>query len=183
ALRDNMYLAKQLGATVETVYGDDVPLQIAEFARLSGVSKIVMGRNNAKRKFYLRRPSLTERLTAVAPNHDVYIIPDRAVPGYRGRRTETGKFKFVLSDVIKTLLLLIGATGVGLLFSALGFSEANIITIYILNVLVTAIITTQRGYSLISSVVSVLTFNFFFTAPTFTLNAYGEGYPATFLIM
>ena len=42
-LRSNIYLAQQLGATIETVYGDDVPLQIAEFAKLSGVSKIVIG--------------------------------------------------------------------------------------------------------------------------------------------
>ena len=33
-----------------------------------------------------------------------------------------------------------------------------------------------------SSVLSVLVFNFFFTEPIFTLNAYNSGYPATFLI-
>ena len=32
-----MRLAQQLGAKIETVYGDDVPYQIAEFARISGV--------------------------------------------------------------------------------------------------------------------------------------------------
>ncbi|MEG0614748.1 MAG: ATP-binding protein, partial [Oscillospiraceae bacterium] len=46
-----------------------------------------------------------------------------------------------------------------------------------------AIITTQRPYSLISAVVSVLAFNFFFTVPRFSFNAYDKGYPATFLIM
>jgi len=75
-LRDNALLAEQLGATIETVYGDDIPLQISEFAWLSGVSKIVMGRNNAKRKYFWSKPSLTEKLTATAPNLDIYIIPD-----------------------------------------------------------------------------------------------------------
>ena len=32
-LRDNIHLAEQLGATIETVYGDDVAFQITEFAR------------------------------------------------------------------------------------------------------------------------------------------------------
>ena len=38
-LRSNICLAEQLGAKIETVYGEDVPFQIAEFTRLSGVSK------------------------------------------------------------------------------------------------------------------------------------------------
>ena len=46
-LRSNMRLAEQLGAKIETVYGEDVPFQIAEFARLSGVSKIVIGSNRS----------------------------------------------------------------------------------------------------------------------------------------
>lgn len=46
-LRSNIHLAEQLGAKVETAYGEDVPLQIVEFARLSGASKIVIGRSIA----------------------------------------------------------------------------------------------------------------------------------------
>ena len=36
-LRSNIRLAQQLGAKIETVHGEDIPFQIAEFARLSGV--------------------------------------------------------------------------------------------------------------------------------------------------
>lgn len=49
-LRRNMRLARHLGATLETVYGSDVAYQIAEFARLSGVSRIVLGRSAAGRR-------------------------------------------------------------------------------------------------------------------------------------
>lgn len=65
----------------------------------------------------------------------------------------------------------------------MGFAEANIITVYVLGVLVTSVVTRHRVYSLISSIVSVLVFNFFFTDPQFTLQAYDQGYPVTFLIM
>ena len=44
-LQGNMRLAQQLGASIETVYGDDVAYQIAEFSRLYGVTKIVLGRS------------------------------------------------------------------------------------------------------------------------------------------
>lgn len=43
-LKENMELAEKLGARVITMYGDDVVQQIAEYARMAGVSKIVLGR-------------------------------------------------------------------------------------------------------------------------------------------
>ena len=49
--------------------------------------------------------------------------------------------------------------------------------------LITAVITKHQIYGLISSIVSVLVFNFLFTDPKFTLQAYDQGYPVTFLIM
>ncbi len=65
----------------------------------------------------------------------------------------------------------------------LGFSEANIITVYILGVLGTAFVTSRKIYPIVSSLLSVLIFNFLFTVPRFTFNAYEQGYPVTFLIM
>ena len=59
-LRSNMALAKGFGAKIETVYGDDIPFQIAEFARLSGVSRIVIGRSFAGGRNLFSRPDLTE---------------------------------------------------------------------------------------------------------------------------
>ncbi|MEG0878046.1 MAG: sensor histidine kinase KdpD [Oscillospiraceae bacterium] len=181
-LRSNIHLAEQLGATIETVCGDDIPLQISEFAKVAGVSKIVLGRNNARRKYFFGTSSLTEKLSATAPNLDIYIIPDKATPAYKPAKAKK-KLEFVLSDTIKSVLMLALATAMGFVFSSLCFSEANIITVYILSVLITAIITTKRGYSLVSSLISVLVFNFFFTVPKFSFNAYDAGYPATFLIM
>ncbi len=182
-LRSNIHLAQQLGAAIETVYGDDVPFQISEFARLSGVSKIVIGRNNERKKYFWSKGTLSERLTENAPNIDIYIIPDKKRMDYTARKAGGPKIKFELADVVKSILFLCIATALGFVFDKLSFSEANIITVYILSVLLTAVVTSRRIYSLISSVVSVLTFNYFFTEPRFTLNAYDAGYPATFIIM
>ena len=55
-----MRLAQQLGAKIETVYGEDVPFQIAEFARLFGVSKIVIGRSSAAKRHLFSKPTLTD---------------------------------------------------------------------------------------------------------------------------
>ena len=185
-LRSNMHLAEQLGAKIETVYGDDISFQIAEFARLSGVSKIVIGRSAATKKGLFSKPTLTERLIVNAPNLDVHIIPDTVsgVSAYRAKKArETLGLVFSSADILKSAGILIGASLIGFLFQRLGFAEANIITVYVLGVLLTSVVTVNRVYSLISSVVSVLVFNFLFTEPKYTLQAYDQGYPVTFLVM
>ena len=182
-LRSNIHLAEQLGAAVETSYGDDVAFQISEYARLSGVSKIVVGRSSINKKTIFSKQTLTEKLIAYAPNLDIYVIPDHTTVSYRERKRNSEKKRFLASDILISIGILIAATLIGYIFYHLGFSEANIITVYILGVLITAVVTTRRIYSLVSSILSVLIFNFFFTVPRFTLKAYDSGYPATFLIM
>ncbi len=97
-------------------------------------------------------------------------------------RTPVGA-ALVLLDLLKSLAVLAAATMIGFLFKGLDFGDANIIMVYVLGVLITSMVTTQRVYSLASSIVSVVLFNFFFTYPKFSLDAYAAEYPVTFLIM
>lgn len=183
-LRNNLKLAEQLGAKIATVYGEDIPAQIAEFARLSGVSKIVLGRTNAKKNLLFPKPSFADRLTQMAPNLDIYIIPDKHTHPYRKMNfLQKHQYTFSVKDTVKALGVLIIVTLICLGFFELGFSEANIITIYILGVLLTSIITSNIVYSLVSALFSVLVFNFLFTEPRFTFSANGAEYPVTFVVM
>ena len=183
-LRRNMRLARHLGANLETVYGDDVAYQIAEFARLSGVSRIVLGRSAAGRRRIPGRLSLTDRLIAYAPSLDIHIIPDGAAQArYTPHGAPEKRFSFTAADVLKCLLALLGATLLGFAFDRLGFGEATIIMAYLLAVLVTSVVTSHIAYSMAAAAVSVVAFNLLFIAPRFTLAAYGKEYPVTFLIM
>ena len=184
-LRANLHLAQQLGASIETVYGDDVAYQIAEFSRLSGVTKIVLGRSAMPHRLLLGKSSLTERLIELAPDLDIHIIPDN---GINSRLLEKHrKLAHVpsvsLFDLAKSAFVLVLATLVGMVFYHLGFTEANIITLYLLGVMLISVWTKSSVCSLIASVAGVLTFNFFFIAPRFSLHAYDSGYPVTFLVM
>lgn len=183
-LRNNMRLAEQLGAVIETTYGDDIAYQISEFARISGVSKIVLGRSSSRKKIF-GKPPLTERVTNYSPNLDIYIIPDgnRSAEMNYERRSKRPSEKFLVSDLIKTSGVTLASTIIGFIFEYLGINEANIITLYILGVLVISIITANRWYSIVSSLISVLIFNFFFTVPKYTFNAYRSDYPITFFVM
>ena len=184
-LQGNMRLAQQLGASIETVYGDDVAYQIAEFSRLSGVTKIVLGRSGIPHRLLLRKPSLTERLIELTPELDIHIIPDNGV----NRLLDT-KHREVMHmpsisvlDLLKSAGILVLVTLIGLLFYNFGFTEANIITLYILGVMLISVYTRSSICSLVASIASVLTFNFLFTVPRFTLQAYDSEYPITFLVM
>ena len=129
---------------------------------------------------------MASALKDYAPNLDVHIIPDM-VSNAAVYQLKGGKKKnhivFSVTDTLKSTSILILSSLVGMIFQKFGFDEANIITVFVLGVLVTAVITKHQIYSLISSIVSVLVFNFLFTEPQFTLQAYDQGYPVTFIIM
>ena len=184
-LRENIRLAQQLGAAIETVYGEDVPYQIAEFARLSGVSKIVIGRSTATRKSIFSKPTLTERLIATAPNLDIHIIPDASAAGsYQEQRKKVLHMTAIsVQDVGISILVLLAATLIGFGFYSLGFTEANIVAVYLLAVFLISVIASSRLCGPLASIVSVLVFNFFFTVPRFTFHFYDPDYLVTFTIM
>ncbi|MBQ4505558.1 MAG: sensor histidine kinase KdpD [Firmicutes bacterium] len=181
-LEQNKKLAESLGATVKTVYGEDVPFRIAEFSRVSGITRIVLGRSAVTRKHLLGKPTLTEQLLGYAPEVDIHIIPDQNVVPYLPKKVRDQKAG-VLKNLAKCAGILTVATLVGLVFYKAGFTNANIIMIYILGVLLTSIATTRRVYSLIMSIASVCVFNYLFTIPRFTLLAHESGYPVTFVVM
>ena len=181
-LRFHIRLAEQLGAKIETVYGSDVPFQIAEFARLSGVSKIVIGRSAASKGHLFGKQSLTEKLIALAPSLDIHIIPDSAAnASYHAKKIRQNQLS--AGDLFKSAGILFLASVIGGIFDSVGFEEANIITVYVLGVMIISVVTQKRIYSLCSSFISVLIFNFLFTEPRLSLQAYDTGYPVTFLIM
>lgn len=187
-LSANIALAEQLGAHMETVYGDDIAFQIAEFARLSGISKIVMGRTgelHGVNRALFGRKSLVEQLIAIAPNLDIYIIPDQAAPDARRRdRREHGGFRPPRGrDMALTLGLSLLATAIGTYFRHLGFADSSIISLYILTALLTAVTTTGRICTIVSSVLSVVLYNFCFVTPLFSLDSYDRSYLVTFAIM
>lgn len=83
----------------------------------------------------------------------------------------------------KSLICLVMATVVSYLLSHQGFSESNMIIIYIFSVIIIGVITTNRLACIVSAMISVIVFNFLFTEPRFTLFAYDQDYPFTFAVM
>ncbi|MCL2462495.1 MAG: sensor histidine kinase KdpD, partial [Defluviitaleaceae bacterium] len=180
SMHSNLELAERLGAEIVTLSGLDVPAVIAEYARLSGITNIVIGKSGKRRWL---RAHFEDQLTALLPNVEIHIMPDAPEGGSKKRRRPPRRVKFSWPDAAKSLALLFLATVVSFLLKYLRIGDQNFIMVYILSVLVIARVTQGRVYGIVSSILSVLAFNFFFTDPLFTFNAYGPGYPITFLIM
>ena len=155
-----------------------------------------MGRSASTRKGFMGlfgKPSLTEQLITNAPNLDIHIIPDSIVnqkpynpykSNRKNNKAKSNKNKLIsFTDILKSTIILIIASIIGFIFQNAGFDESNIILCYVVGVLFISIVTVNRYYSIVSSVVAVLVFNFLFTEPYFSLKAYGAAYPVTFVVM
>lgn len=181
----HMKLAEQAGATITTVYSEDVPYQIAEFARVSGVTKLVIGHSSISHKHPFGKPTLTEKLVEIAPTLDIHIIPDLTVENkYSERKKQFAHeiFPTPMDFMITGAILLITTVISGLCWHY-NITQDSIIAVYILGVFITSVITKSYGCGIINSFASVLLFNFLFTEPRFTFHTKEIGYLFTIAIM
>lgn len=84
---------------------------------------------------------------------------------------------------LTVLIFITAATSICWLFRYLHFPETNIVVVYILSVLLTARFTKGYIYGIASTVIATCMFNYFFTAPYFTLSVDDPTYFITFGIM
>lgn len=186
-IRTNLDLAEKLGAEIVTLSGHDIAETVSEYAKLSGITNIVVGKSRNKKTIRnLFELDFEDKLISLLPNIEIYIIPGSTIRRNYKKPRKTipiKKFNFTWLDFIKTMGLLMAATVLSLGLRRLDIGDQNIIMAYILSVLIISRITTGHVYGVIASVISVLAFNFFFTEPYYTFNTIQAGYSVTFLIM
>lgn len=186
-IRANMELAERLGAEVVTIGGFDVAGVVIQYAKLSGITNIVMGKSRRRKTLKsMFEPDFEDQLVEQLKNIEIHIIPDRvSAKAYKKFKKNRQKGKLALSwiDLLKMLGILTTSTLLSAGLRTLDIGDQNVIMVYILSVLVISRITPGYVYGVAASLLSVLAFNFFFTEPYYTFNAIQAGYPITFLIM
>lgn len=187
---ENIHLAEALGAKVVTVFGDDVAFQIAEYARVSSVTKLVLGRTNHRILLGQKKGTLTDQISEYMPELDIFIIPDAGNAGKKRYFLHTPKryvsakaTESLYMDLLKETAALCMATGVGFLFRKLGFVDADIIMGYLFSILILSLYTTRRYIAVSAAVLSVFLFDWFFVHPYYSLTFYSGEYSVTFGIM
>lgn len=182
----NLDLAKRLGAEIIRINGHDIPATISEYAKISGITNIVIGKNKSKKTLKsLFVTEIEDKIISLLPNVEIHIIPDIDQKHYKKlkRIQISDRLIFSWPDTLKTLGILSVATLFSLGLRMVDINSQNVVMPYILSVLIVSSITEGYLYGLAASALSVLLFNFFFAFPYHTFSAIEPVYRMTFVIM
>lgn len=177
-------LAEQLGAETITIAGQDVVETILDYARTHNVTKILIGKTNQPRWKRLVFGTVVDDLLDRSEKIDVYVIQgEEESQGNRVRSNppsrRVSKIPYLLASLWVGL-----AAGLDLILRSLNFadSEANTAMLFLAAVAWTAF-RYGRGPSVLSSILSVLVFDFFFIPPQLTFAVSDVQYLVTFGVM
>lgn len=177
---ETLRLAEQLGAKTVTVSGQSASEEILAFARRGNVTKIVVGKPARPRWKEILFGSVVDELVRRSGEIDVYVIngeeeQDRT-PGLRVPRQTSLWPAYARSLVVVAACTLVAWSMFGRL------AQVNIVMVYLLGVVLVAS-RFGRGPAILASVLSVLTFDFFFVPPYLTFAVSDSQYLVTFGVM
>mgnify|MGYP001662235498 CR=1 FL=1 len=166
-LHSNLTLAKHLRANIVSTYGDDIAYQISQFAKTSGISKLVLGRSYQK-YFFFKRQTIVDALTKLSPNLEIYIIPDNN-SNYQKQLLNLNKYiQFSLRDTVILCSTLAITTLMSFGANVLNFDITSIVLFYIFSSCVIGILVIYPIYTILSSIISIFIINFFFINPKYS---------------
>lgn len=176
-------LAEKLGAEVVVIEEDHSFETIVEYAKLVGATDLIIGKNLAKPwTERLFSEELDVRLLKRLPETELHLIPYKekrsTILSHSKKLVEGGG-----KDVAISLICVFVATLLTEVMQYLHFGEQNLMLVYIFFILLVARLTSGYFWSALSSILSVLAFNWFFVEPLYSLTVYKQGYPITLVIM
>ncbi|TWU06281.1 sensor histidine kinase [Stieleria varia] len=186
-LVNHLRLAERLGAETVTLAGDDLVAETLSLAKRKNVTKIVIGKSDASRRWFRQRASITDRLIQDSGEVDIYVIRGKAtgdsmVGNDPETRAPSASTQSKLFGWLGTVGILCLATSLAWLLDRLGASEANIVMAFLLGVVCVAL-RYRRWHAFVASMGAVLLFDVFFTTPYYTVVVDDAQYLVTFAVM
>lgn len=185
-------LAEQEKATeTVTLSGQRVSEEILKFARQRNVSKIVIGKPLKPRWREILFGSSVDEIVRGSGSIDVYVItgddaPLRSATPRPFKLGRTFKRENTWQQYLKSIPIIALCTLVAwlttLVFPTIGSGNANLVMIYLLGVMISALLF-GRGASLVAAGLSVASFDFFFIEPKFTFTVSDGQYLFTFAVL
>jgi two-component system, OmpR family, sensor histidine kinase KdpD len=185
-------LAQELGATTAVIANPQVAESVIGYARSHNLSKLVIGRDPARRLWPWQRSS-GQKLSLLAPDIDLIEIGradgvaqdgtlKNAVSFPLERGTEsTERRKAKQLRYLWAVIACIGVTVASLPLAA-HLDRSNIVAIFILVVVLTGV-RLGRGPAALAAVLNVAAFDFFFVPPRFSFAVSDVQYILTFAVM
>lgn len=178
-LKENLSFAESCGAKIFVLERNSVQ-EINAFASNSGITDIYIGKSGSRRSL-LRKGTMMERLVHALPGAQIHVVPDEDVVLKPSRIMRQSTARFNLRDILITIGVMSIATLISLVVFESNINNANIVTIYILAVLVAAVLTADRIYGIVAALLYILVFNLLFIEPYFSLRVAGD-YMVTYFV-
>jgi len=176
-LADAMRLADRLGGETVTIPAANIADGMIEYARENNFTHIVIAKSRRSRWFQLLHGSVAIDLMKRAGDIGIHVIPERGIA-----ETETEGFASgTVATAAQSGHVMFdpraygGSLGLVVLAVLIGFgldrilSVSNIALVFLTACLLSAV-TYGLGPSLFACLISVMSFNFFFLPPLYTLN-------------
>ena len=178
-------LAESLGAETVTLDGHTVVDALIEYAQTRHVTRVIVGapKRSGWRSWF--RPSAATELALRARGFDVIAIAASAPESASGVATrskpEWAKQPVRWGRYLAALLLTLLCTGIAAVMNPY-LELSNLVMIYLLGVAATGL-WLGRGPSVMTAVLNVAAFDFFFVPPRFTFAVGDAQYLITFAVM
>ncbi|HTY08619.1 MAG TPA: sensor histidine kinase KdpD, partial [Candidatus Edwardsbacteria bacterium] len=175
-----LQLAEELGARTTRLPGGTVADTAVEFARAHNVTKIIVGKPLRPYWLDMLRGSIIDNLIRQSGEIDVFFISTEATPRSLVDALHlkpSGRWIRYLPSLIAVLV----ATLISSMMHPM-FAAVNLVMVYLLAVVVVAL-RWGRGPAILTSLLSVATFDFFFTPPRLTFVVDDAEYILTFLVL
>ena len=167
-IAEALNLAGELGAKIVTLSGTDVATEILRFARENNINHIVIGKPLHSMLLGFWKGSPASRLLHTPSEFELHLI----TPTVEKREAEVGakpeRVTLDPKDYLFPILMVAGVTLLNLFLQNV-VNPMSLVYIYLIATIASALLF-GTGPSLFSSVLSLLTFDFFFTEPRYSFS-------------
>jgi two-component system sensor histidine kinase KdpD len=182
-LGQNMRLVEALDGEPVTLRGEDAASETVRFARKRNVTKIVVGKPTYPRWRDALRPSFLDDIVRKSREIDVYVISGEPFEGAVASAApdEHPKARLPLGGGAAAVVTVSAAT----LVAWYGFGHELLPDVVMVYLLAVVVVSMRFGYvpSLLSAVLSVVAFDFFFVPPYFSFAVSDLRHILTFAVM
>ena len=174
----SLRLAEELGARTISRPGESVVETVLDYAQRHNITKIITGKPARSRWIDLLRGSVADRLIRSSGSIDVYVITSRPESVTR-RIVERWQPHSSWWRYLLAFLLVVAATGLSSLVSP-EITPTNLVIIYLFSVVLAAVYL-GRGPAILTSILGVAAFDYFFVPPHLTFVVSNAEYLLTFI--
>jgi two-component system sensor histidine kinase KdpD len=166
-IAEALNLAEELGGKIATLSGTDIANEILRFAREYNINHIVIGKPLHSMLLGFWKGSPASRLLHTQSEFELHLITPTIEKKEVEVKPTSERFALNPKDYLLTILMVIAVTLLNLFLQKF-IHPRSLVYIYLIGTIASALLFGTYP-SVFSSVISLLTFDFFFTEPRYSL--------------